>query len=136
MTNTITMNLPVKDLEASKLFFASLGYGFDTRFGDEDAACMVVSDTINAMLLTHEKFSEQVPNGVADTSRVSEVLMAVTLESRDEVDALMERALAAGATEVRDPIDDGFTYSRSYSDPDGHIWEVRWVDLDQACGAD
>jgi uncharacterized protein len=136
MANIITMNLPVKDLEASKLFFASLGYGFDTRFADEHAACMVVSDTINAMLLTHEKFSEHVPNGVADTSRVTEVLMAITLDSREEVDALMERALAAGAVEMRAPLDDGFTYSRSYADPDGHIWDVRFVDLDQTCGAD
>lgn len=136
MTNTIYMNLPVRDLEASKMFFASLGYGFDTRFTDEGAACMVVSDTINAMLLTHEKFREFTPNAVADTSRVTEVLMAITMDSKDEVDALMGRALAAGATETRPPLDNGFAYSRSYADPDGHIWEVLWVDTDQACGAD
>lgn len=136
MTNTIFMNLPVRDLEASKAFFASLGYGFDTRFTDETAACMVVSDTINAMLLTHDKFRQFTPNAVADTSKVSEVLMAITVDSKDEVDALMEKALAAGATETLPAKDLGYMYARGYADPDGHIWEVLWVDMDQACGAD
>lgn len=132
----IFVNLPVADLERSKAFFATLGFGFDTRFTDDTAACMAVSEEIFVMLLTHEKFRQFTPLPVADARKTSEVMLALTFGSREEVDELMEKALVAGAKEVREPQDMGFMYGRSFTDPDGHIWEPFWLSVNQMMAAE
>lgn len=132
----IFVNLPVADLEASKAFFAALGFGFDLRFTDETAACMAVSEEIFIMLLTHGKFTQFTPLPVADARKASEVMVALTFDSREEVDALMDKALAAGAREVRPAEDYGFMYGRSFTDLDGHIWEPVWLSVNQMMAAE
>lgn len=124
----IFVNLPVKDLERSKLFFGKLGYSFNPRFTDDTAACMVISDSIYAMLLTEAKFKQFTPKTIADASTTTEVLVALSMDSKDRVNQMMDAAIAAGATEVRDPEDHGFMYGRAFNDPDGHIWEIFWMD--------
>ena len=128
MSQKIFINLPVADLEASRTFFAKVGYSFDLRFTDETAACMKVSDTIYVMLLTHAKFKEFTTLEIVDAKKATQVLMALTYDSREEVDAVMEKALAAGGTEFRPATDMGFMYQRAYADLDGHVWEMMWMD--------
>lgn len=129
MATSIFVNLPVADLPASRAFFAKLGFGFNEQFSDETAACMVISDTIYAMLLTHEKFKPFAPGReIADTSKVTEVLIAVSRDSREAVHAMVDAALAAGAREARPADDHGFMMSRAFADLDGHIWEIVWMD--------
>jgi uncharacterized protein len=133
MTDSATkifVNLPVKDLERSKAFFGKLGYTFNPKFTDATATCMVISDTIHAMLLTEKRFKDFTPKGktVADATKTTEVLVALSMDSRERVDAFMNTAIAAGATEAREPEDHGFMYGRSFNDPDGHIWEMFWMD--------
>lgn len=128
MATKIFVNLPVKDLKASMDFFTRLGYSFNKQFSDDTAACMVISEDIYAMLLTHEKFAQFTPKPIADATRSTEVLTCLSCESRSGVDDVMNKALAAGAAEARDPQDYGFMYGRSFSDLDGHIWEMMWMD--------
>lgn len=128
MATKIFVNLPVKDLTASMDFFTQLGYSFNKQFSDDTAACMVISEDIYAMLLTHEKFAQFTPKPIADATKSTEVLTCLSCESSSGVDDVMNKALAAGATEARDPQDYGFMYGRSFSDPDGHIWEMMWMD--------
>ena len=97
-------------------------------FTDETAACMVFSDTIYVMLLTHQKFAQFTPKPIADAHATSEVLICVSEASRESVDAITEKALAAGGRETRDKQDHGFMYGRSFEDLDGHIWEPMWMD--------
>lgn len=123
------LNLPVTDLEASKAFFASLGFEFDPRFTDEKAACLVVDERAAfVMLLSAPFFDTFTTRRRCDTARECEGLFALSCSSRAEVDDLAARAVAAGGTEARDPQDHGFMYSRSFSDLDGHQWEVLWMD--------
>ncbi|MFE0643792.1 VOC family protein [Streptomyces sp. NPDC058877] len=126
----IFMNLPVRDLDASKAFFEKLGYTINPQFTDETAACVVISETIFVMLLTEEKFrSFTAPGkGVSDATENSEVLITLSAESREAADELADAALVAGATPAKEPMDMGFMYSRSFSDLDGHHWEVFWMD--------
>ncbi|MEU7029588.1 VOC family protein [Streptomyces sp. NPDC015232] len=126
----IFVNLPVKDLDASKAFYESLGYTINPQFTDETAACVVISDTIFAMLLTEEKFLGFAAPGktVSDATKSTEVMLALSAESREKVDELADRALAAGGGTVLDPMDMGFMYGRSFTDLDGHHWEVMWMD--------
>lgn len=124
MTTKIFVNLPVKDLPRSMAFFTGLGYTFNPRFTDETAACMVISDDIYAMLLTEAKFREFTPKPVCDASKSTEVLVCLTCESREQVDDLVRRAVAAGGTTYNDPKDYGFMYQHGFEDPDGHIWEL------------
>jgi hypothetical protein len=128
MATKIFVNLPVKDLQRSMDFFGKLGYSFNPQFTDENAASMVISEDIYAMLLTEAYFQTFITKSIVDAHKSTEVLLALSADSREEVDALMEKALAAGATEVRDPQDHGFMYGRAYNDLDGHIWEVFWMD--------
>ena len=115
MTTSIFVNLPVSDLEASKAFYTALGYTINPNFTDETAACVVFSDTIYTMLLTHDKFSQF-------------TIVAISADSREDVDALAGKALEAGGSETYDPQDLGFMYSRAFRDLDGHHWEVLWMD--------
>ena len=124
----IFVNLPVKDLEKSMTFFKALGFSFNAQFTDETAACMVISDDIYPMLLTHKKFKEFTPKAIADASKTSEVLTCVSAESKDEVNKMVDAALMAGGQKLREPQDYGFMYERSFQDPDGHIWEIMWMD--------
>jgi uncharacterized protein len=128
MPTKIFVNLPVKDLDRSKTFFDKLGFSFNPQFTDDTAACMVISDDIYAMLLTHKKFKEFTKKDIADATRVTEVLIALTRDSRAEVDSLADAALAAGGRPARAPKDHGFMYERAIEDLDGHIWEIFWMD--------
>lgn len=128
MTTSIFVNLPVSDLEASKAFYTALGYSINPNFTDETAACVVFSDTIYAMLLTHAKFSEFTKQPIADTKNSTAAIVAISADSRDGVDALAAKALEAGGSETYEPLDYGFMYSRAFRDLDGHHWEVVWMD--------
>ncbi|MFF3320351.1 VOC family protein [Streptomyces sp. NPDC003035] len=130
MTQMIFVNLPVKDLETSKAFWGKLGYSFNPQFSDETAACLVISDTIFAMLLTEAKFKEFTKPGkeIADATKTTEVLIALSADSREKVDELADGALAAGGSAAKEPLDYGTMYGRSFTDPDGHHWEVMWMD--------
>ncbi|MFF1421752.1 VOC family protein [Streptomyces sp. NPDC058200] len=124
----IFVNLPVKDLETSRAFFSKLGYTFNAQFSDESTACLVISDTIYAMLLEESRFKEFTRKDVADASKTTEVILALGVESREKVDELADTALASGGSPANEPIDHGFMYGRSFQDPDQHIWEVMWMD--------
>ncbi|MCB5164828.1 VOC family protein [Streptomyces bambusae] len=124
----IFVNLPVKDLEAAKTFWGKVGYSFNPQFSDETAACMVISDTIYAMLLTEPKMREFTKKEIADATRTTEAIIALSAESREAVDALADAAIVAGGTETRPADDYGFMYGRSFGDLDGHLWEVVWMD--------
>lgn len=128
MATKIFVNLPVKDLQKSMNFFGSLGYKFNPQFTDEKAACMVISEDIYSMLLTEAFFQGFTPKTITDAHKSTEVLLALSADSRQAVDELVNKALAAGGTEVREPQDHGFMYARSFNDLDGHIWEVLWMD--------
>ena len=130
MAKLIFVNLPVRDLQRSTAFYEAVGAKRNEQFCDGTASCMVFSETIHAMLLTHDKFREFTPKAVADAKAASEVLICITVDSRDEVDAMVGRAETAGGVVDPGPKQDhGFMYGRSFEDPDGHIWEVMWMDV-------
>ncbi|MFA6032052.1 MAG: VOC family protein [Myxococcota bacterium] len=128
MPQMIFVNLPVKDLDKSMAFFKALGFSFNPQFTDETAACMVISDTIFAMLLTHAKFKDFTPKAIADATQTSEVLIALSRENREAVDTIVSDAVAAGGSTYNKPQDHGFMYGHGFQDLDGHIWEVMWMD--------
>ncbi len=128
MSRMIFVNLPVTDLPKSKAFFEGLGFTFNPQFTDDTAACMVISDTINAMLLTHEKFKTFTPKPICDARKSTEVLISLSCESRAQVDDYVRKAAATGGSVFRDPQDHGFMYEHAFQDPDGHIWEVMYLD--------
>jgi predicted lactoylglutathione lyase len=121
----IFVNLPVKDLERSKKFFASLGFSFNPQFTDENGACLVIAnDSIYAMFLTEQFFKTFTPRAIADAKKSTEVLVALSCSSDQEVKDLVAKAERAGGKAVRDPKDHGFMYEHAFEDPDGHIWEL------------
>jgi len=122
MATQIFINLPVADLPRSLAFFEALGYARNPQFSNDQGACIVVSDTINVMLLTHAQFREFTPKAICDTSKAVETLLNLSCESREQVDDLVARALAAGGSTYDEPEDAGFMYSHSFVDPDGHGW--------------
>src|SRR5262249_46186809 len=124
----IFVNLPVNDLDASKKFFTELGYTINPQFSDENAASVVISDTIVAMLLTKPFYSTFTKKEIADARTTSEVLVCLSAESREKVDELVGRAIAAGGTPSGQTQDHGFMYGRGFDDLDGHSWEVMWMD--------
>lgn len=130
MSRLIFVNLPVTDLQRSTAFYEAIGAKKNPQFSDETAACMVLSETIHVMLLTHDKFRQFTPKRIADSHETSEVLICVSEDSRDGVDRITERALAAGGREPREAQDYDFMYGRSFEDPDGHIWEPMWMDVE------
>jgi uncharacterized protein len=123
----IFVNLPVKDLKRSIGFFTQLGFGFNAQLTDETATCMIVSDDINVMLLTHEKFASFAPRPIADTAKSVEVLLCLSCDSRAEVDDLVRKAVANGGTTYNQPQDHGFMYGHGFQDPDGHVWELIYM---------
>jgi uncharacterized protein len=128
---SVFVNLPVKDLKRSRAFFGKLGFSFNEQFSDDTAASMVISEHNYAMLLTHEKFAQFTPRKIADAHTTSEVLTALLLESREAVDAMMDAAIANGGKDFRETQDLGFMYGRAFTDPDGHIWEIFFMDMSQ-----
>ena len=128
MPKQIFVNLPVKNLDRTMDFFAALGFDFNAQFTNEHGACMIIGENIYAMLLTEPMFKGFTPKEIADATKITEVLTCLMVDSRGEVDEMMVNVLKAGGTEVRDPQDHGFMYGRSFNDPDGHIWEVGWMD--------
>ena len=139
MSRMIFVNLPVADLARSRAFLEALGAVNEPRFTDETAACMTISDTIHVMLLTHDKFRQFTPRPIADATAGSEVLLCLSADSRESVDTAVSRAEAAGGTADPAPKQDyGVMYGRSVADPDGHIWEIMWMDpaaAEQGAGA-
>lgn len=129
MKTKIFVNLHVQDLERSKRFYEKLGFSINPQFSDENAACVVISDEIYVMIITHGFFQQFTPKAISDAHSTTEVLNSLELEDKAAVDRFLETALAAGATEARGEQDLGFMYSRSFNDPDGHIWEVFWMDM-------
>lgn len=128
MSRLLFLNLPVADLPASRAFFEGLGFGFDERFCDDNAACMVVSDQAFVMLLQRDRFAEFVVKPIADANDATALTVAISAEDREAVDALAGAALAGGASAAKDPQEYGFMYQRSFHDLDGHLWEVAWMD--------
>ncbi|CAM5245913.1 VOC family protein [Streptomyces tanashiensis] len=127
----IFVNLPVKSVDAAKAFFEKLGFSSNPHFSDETTACVVISDTIFAMLLEEPKFKSFMAPGkeISDASRTTEVLVTLSAESREECDRIADAALAAGGTAAKEPLEMGASmYGRSFADPDGHHWEVFWMD--------
>lgn len=128
------VNLPIASVETTRSFFSGLGFSFNPMFSGADTLCMELSPMASVMFLEKQRFTDFTPRPVADAHKSSEVLLCISRQSREEVDSLTEKALSLGATEVRDAQDHGFMYGRSVSDPDGHIWELMWMDISQFPG--
>ncbi|WP_317445655.1 VOC family protein [Streptomyces collinus] len=124
----IFVNLATDDVEASKKFFTELGYAINPQFSTDECACVVISDTIIAMLLSKQHYATFTKKEIADSTRTSEVLICLSAESREKVDELVEKAVAAGGSASGQTQDLGFMYGRSFDDLDGHTWEVVWMD--------
>jgi uncharacterized protein len=136
MTQMIFVNLPVADLARATAFYEAIGGERNPQFSDATAACMVFSETIFVMQLTHDKFRQFTPKAIADARTTSEVLLCLSAESREAVDETVDKAGRAGGRLDPGPQQDhGFMYGRSFEDPDGHIWEVMWMDVAAAQGA-
>ncbi|KQO99631.1 VOC family protein [Leifsonia sp. Leaf264] len=128
MSTSVFINLPVTDLDASKAFFTGLGYSINENFTDDTAACVVIDDTVYAMLLTRPKFAEFTSRPIGDPQAATTGIYALSSESRAEVDRIADAAIAGGGTQAEEPSDLGFMYSRAFYDLDGHHWEVLWMD--------
>lgn len=127
MPTQVFISLPVRDLQKSKQFYESLGFECNPQFTGDTAACLTVSDTIQVMLATHEKFQELTTKELADASKVCHSLVSLSCESREAVDALVAKALAAGGSKAHEPEDYGFMYQYGFYDLDGHGWGLFWV---------
>lgn len=122
------VNLPVQNLTKSKAFFSGLGLPFNEQFSDETSASLVISDDAYVMLLEHGRFKDFTKKSIADARSTTEVILAISVDSKAEVDEFLNKALRSGGQEARDAQDHGFMFTRSFEDPDGHIWEVIWMD--------
>ena len=129
MERMIFVNLPVADLHKSRAFVEALGAVNEPKFTDDTAACMKLSESIFVMLLTHDKFRQFTPRRIADAKAASQVLLCLSADSRESVDSSVERGVTAGGKADPSPKQDyGVMYGRSIADPDGHIWEIMWMD--------
>ena len=128
MNSALYVNLPVKDIKKSIEFFTKLGFEFNLQFSNEDAACMIVGSESFVMLLTEKFFKTFTSKEIADAKKTTEVLLAVAMDRKEEVNDLVNKALSMGCEEARETQDYGFMYGRSFSDLDGHIWEIMWMD--------
>jgi predicted lactoylglutathione lyase len=128
MPSKIFVNLPVKELDRSVAFFTQLGYSFNPQFTDENATCMIIGEDIFVMLLVEKYFKTFTPKPVANAKESTEAIIALSLDSRAAVEAIVKTALAAGAKRYAEPKDHGFMYQSGFEDPDGHIWEYFWMD--------
>ncbi|SIO53393.1 VOC family protein [Chitinophaga niabensis] len=134
MATKVFINLPVKDLNRSKLFFEGLGYSFNPQFSDENAACMVISDAIYAMLITEPFFRTFTPKEIVDTQKYTEVLICLDAGSKEEVEGVVSKAKELGAVVYKEPQDHGWMYQHSFADLDGHQWEFIYMDMAQLPG--
>jgi uncharacterized protein len=132
MNRKIFVNLPIRDMTRSQAFFRALGLEFNPQFTNDQGACLVISDDIFVMLLVEPYFRSFTKKPVSDAHAATEVLIALTCESRDEVDAWVAKAVAAGATTPNPAQDHGFMYQHGFADLDGHQWEVFWMDMEKA----
>ncbi len=129
MRPQIFINLPIADLKKSMDFYSRIGFTNNPQFTDETAACMFYSDEIFVMLLTHAKFSQFTKKQIADTQASSAAILSLSLDSNAKVDDMVNKAVAAGGKEPTEPKDYGFMQQRSFEDPDGHLWEVLYMDI-------
>ena len=137
MPRMIFVNLPVTDLERSIAFYEAVGGTKNPQFSDDTAACIVFSETIHALLLTHDKYRQFTAKPIADAHATSSALICLSADSREAVDAMVDSAEGAGGRgDPGQKQDYGFMYGRSFEDPDGHHWEVMWMDMSQAPSAD
>ncbi len=131
MAKMIFVSLPVSDLARATAFYQAIGAAKNAQFSDDTASCMVFSETIHAMLMTHDKYRQFTTKKIADARTASQVLLCLSADSRAEVDELVGKAKAAGGAIDPSPVDDySFMYGRSFEDPDGHLWGVNWMDME------
>jgi len=128
MAQKIFVNLPVRNLNKSTAFFRKLGFTFNAQFTDKTAACMVISEDIYVMLLTESKFKTFTPKQICDATRSTEVLVCLSSSSRNDVNEMVRKAVAAGGTTYKEPQDHGFMYGHGFQDLDGHIWELAFME--------
>ncbi|MGL4610541.1 MAG: VOC family protein [Trueperaceae bacterium] len=128
MVNNIFINLPVKDLPASRAFFSKLGFTFNEQFSDDNAACMIIGENMFAMLLKEEYFKTFIHQDISDAKKTTEVLIALGLENREAVAAMVQKAVAAGGNTYNEARDLGFMLQHGFQDLDGHIWEVFFME--------
>jgi uncharacterized protein len=128
VTTKIFVNLPAKDLNKTIEFFTKLGFKFNPQFTDENATCMIVGEDIFVMLLVEKFFKTFTKKEICDTSKNTEVIIALSVEGREKVDQMINRAIEAGGRESREPQDHGWMYGRSFEDINGHIWEIIYMD--------
>src|SRR5690349_12929562 len=126
MATKIFVNLPVKDLNASKEFYTKIGFTINPQFSDDTAACVVISEDIYAMILTHAKFKAFTPKEISNAAQTTEVITALSFESKEKVEEVFNNAIQAGGSEANPASDYGFMYTRSFNDLDGHIFEAFW----------
>ena len=130
MATKIFVNLPVTNLDRSKEFFTKIGFTINPQFTNDKAACVVISEDIFAMILGHEFFKTFIPRTeISDATKTTEVIVALSADSKEGVNELADKAIAAGGSQLREPEDHGLMYARSFQDLDGHIWEVVWMDM-------
>lgn len=132
MSRQIFVNLPIADMERSKAFFGALGFSFNPQFTNDQGACMVIDENIFAMLLVKPFFRTFIDTEIADARETTEVLVCLSCKSREEVDELVRKAVAAGGKTHRQPQDHGFMYGHGFRDPDGHVWELVYMDPNAA----
>ncbi|ETT55449.1 putative lactoylglutathione lyase [Paenibacillus sp. W2I17] len=125
----IFVNLPVQDLKKSVEFFTKVGFEFDANFTDESATCMIIGDNIYAMLLVEERFQSFISKKISNAADTTEVIVALSVDSREQVDVIVQAALDAGGKPSNEPQDHGFMYGWSFQDLDDHLWEVSYMDL-------
>jgi predicted lactoylglutathione lyase len=128
MTTQIFVNLPVKDLSRTVEFFKRLGFTFNPQFTDENATCMIINDNIFVMLLVEKFFKTFTKKEICDTTKDTEMIIALSTESREKVDEMMQNVFEAGGKESREPQDHGWMYGRSFQDINGHLWEIIYMD--------
>lgn len=124
----IFVNLPVKDLEASKSFFGELGFEFNPDFSDETAACMIVAENISVMLLVEERFRDFIIDDIADATQTTEAINCLSADSKEQVDDTVAKAIAAGGKPWKPAMDEGPMYGASFQDLDGHVWELMYME--------
>ncbi len=127
MPTTIFISLPVEDAQKSKAFYEALGYTANPEMSDDSTACITISDTITVMLASHEKFQQISPKPISDAKKFCQVLLSLTCESREALDALVAKAVAAGGAKAHEPEDYGFMYQCGFYDLDGHGWGLTWM---------
>ena len=131
MVKQIFVNLPVKNLNKTIQFFTKLGFKFNPQFTDKNATCMIIGKNIYAMFLVEKFFKTFIKKKISDAKKTTEVLLALSMESRKKVDELVRKAVRAGAKETRKPYDYGWMYGHMFEDLDGHIWEIFYMDMDK-----